>query len=63
MAQYFLVREEIELGKLVRPVKNFHDCGKYTYYLVMPTKVFGNTNSIKFKNWILEEIKNSRDRP
>jgi len=63
MAQYFLVREEIELGKLVRPVKNFHDCGKYTYYLVMPTKAGSNTNSIKFKNWILEEIKDSRDRP
>ena len=63
MAQYFLVREEIELGKLVRPVKNFYDYGKYTYYLVMPTKAGGNTNSIKFKNWILEEIKDSRDRP
>ena len=63
MAQYFLVREDIELGKLVRPVKNFYDCGKYTYYLVMPTKVVGNTYSIKFKNWILEEIKDSRDRP
>jgi LysR family glycine cleavage system transcriptional activator len=63
MAQYFLVREEIELGKLVRPVKNFHDCGKNTYYLVMPTKVAEDINSIKFKNWILEEIKGSRDRP
>jgi len=63
MAQYFLVREEIELGKLVRPVKNFHDCGTNTYYLVMPTKGVGNANSIKFKNWILEEIKGSKDRP
>jgi LysR family glycine cleavage system transcriptional activator len=63
MAQYFLVSEDIKLGRLVRPVKQLYDCGKNTYYLVMPTNVTTNPNLVKFRDWILDEIKGSKDRP
>lgn len=63
MAQYFLVRDDIQSGRLVRPVTQSHDCGKNTYYLVMPSNVHENIYSKKFKEWILREIKSSKDRP
>ena len=63
MAQYFLVRDDIELGKLVRPVMQSHDCGDSTYYLVMPSNTQQNIHSRKFKEWILSEIEGSKDRP
>jgi LysR family glycine cleavage system transcriptional activator len=63
MAQYFLVRDDIELGKLVRPVMQSHDCGDNTYYLVMPSNTQQNIHSRKFKEWILTEIEGSKDRP
>jgi LysR family glycine cleavage system transcriptional activator len=63
MAQYFLVRDDIELGKLVRPVMQSHDCGDNTYYLVMPSNTQQNIHSRKFKEWILSEIEGSKDRP
>jgi LysR family glycine cleavage system transcriptional activator len=63
MAQYFLVRDDIELGKLVRPVMQSHDCGDNTYYLVMPSNTQQNIHSRKFKEWILREIEGSKDRP
>jgi len=63
MAQYFLVRDDIELGKLVRPVMQSHDCGDNTYYLVMPSNTQQNIHSRKFKEWILAEIEGSKDRP
>jgi len=63
MAQYFLVRDDIELGKLVRPVMQSHDCGDNTYYLVMPSNSQQNIYSRKFKEWILTEIEGSKDRP
>jgi LysR family glycine cleavage system transcriptional activator len=63
MAQYFLVRDDIELGKLVRPVIQSHDCGDNTYYLVMPSNSQQNIYSRKFKEWILAEIEDSKDRP
>jgi len=63
MAQYFLVRDDIELGKLVRPVMQSHDCGDNTYYLVMPSNSQQNIYSSKFKEWILKEIQGSKDRP
>ena len=63
MAQYFLVKDDIELGRLVRPVMQSHDCGENTYYLVMPPKAQQNIHSSKFKEWILKEIEGSKDRP
>jgi LysR family glycine cleavage system transcriptional activator len=63
MAQYFLVRDDIESGKLVRPVMQSHDCGDNTYYLVMPANTQQNIHSRKFKEWILTEIEGSKDRP
>lgn len=63
MAQYFLVRDDIEIGKLVRPVMQSHDCGDNTYYLVMPSNTQQNMHSRKFKEWILTEIEGSKDRP
>ena len=63
MAQYFLVRDDIESGKLVRPVMQSHDCGDNTYYLVMPSNAQQNIHSRKFKEWILSEIEGSKDRP
>jgi LysR family glycine cleavage system transcriptional activator len=63
MAQYFLVRDDIESGKLVRPVIQSHDCGDNTYYLVMPSNTQQNIHSRKFKEWILSEIEGSKDRP
>lgn len=63
IAQYFLVREDIESGKLVQPLKQLHDCGSNTYYLVMPLSSHENIDSLKFKEWILEEIQGCKDRP
>jgi DNA-binding transcriptional LysR family regulator len=63
MAQYFLVRDDIESGRLVRPVMQSHDCGKNTYYLVLPSNAQKNIYSEKFKEWILREIEGSKDRP
>lgn len=63
MAQYFLVRDDIESGRLIRPVMQSHDCGENTYYLVLPSNAQRNIHSEKFKEWILREIKDSKDRP
>jgi len=63
IAQYFLVKEDIDSGRLVRPVMHSHDCGENTYYLVMPSNTRENIHSEKFKEWILREIEGSKDRP
>ncbi len=63
IAQYFLVRDDIESGRLVRPLMHTYDCGEYTYYLITPSGAQQHTHSQKFKEWILEHIKGSKDRP
>jgi LysR family glycine cleavage system transcriptional activator len=63
MAQYFLVHEDLEAGRLVRPVEQTHDCGANSYYLITPSQKKESIHTKKFKEWILNEIKASKDKP
>ncbi|PCH82233.1 MAG: LysR family transcriptional regulator [Hyphomicrobiales bacterium] len=50
----FLVRDELELGKLVSPVDARMKCA-HAYYYAYPHRMHGNPNVMAFGSWIAKE--------
>jgi LysR family glycine cleavage system transcriptional activator len=56
MAQLFLVEEDLQSGKLVRPFPDAVDMGDYTYYLLTPIDRKESSPMKQFRTWLLEQF-------
>jgi LysR family glycine cleavage system transcriptional activator len=62
MAQLFLVEDDLESGKLVRPFPEAVDMGGYTYYLLTPIDRKESAPMKQFRTWLLEQFAGSGRR-
>lgn len=63
MAQLFLVDKELKNGTLVRPFDQTVDMGTYTYYLLVPKHREESEDMRTFREWILEQARQTRANP
>jgi LysR family glycine cleavage system transcriptional activator len=56
MAQLFLVQDDLDAGKLVRPFKKTVNMGDYTYYLIQPAGRAESVPMRQFREWVLGEF-------
>lgn len=62
MAQLFLVEDDLQSGKLVRPFPEAVDMGDYTYYLLTPIERKESTPMKQFRTWLLDQFSGNAQR-
>jgi LysR family glycine cleavage system transcriptional activator len=62
MAQLFLVEDDLQSGKLVRPFPQTVDMGNYTYYLLTPIERKESTPMKQFRTWLLDQFSGNAQR-
>jgi LysR family glycine cleavage system transcriptional activator len=55
MAQLFLVRKDLDEGRLVLPFKKTVDMGGFTYYLLVPNQREETPELATFRHWLLAQ--------
>lgn len=63
MAQLFLVEDDLNSGKLVRPFTEIVDMGDYTYYLLTPSGRKESTPMKQFRIWLLDQFSSKSSVP